>query len=262
MDGLQHELDGRLVAGQARRVSPLVAHRRGESAFMEQAAECVERLGCPTQRLRERRGSEGRDHEFLEVGRVQRVLAAVEDVDQRNGQAPRSCATQIAIERQLYRVRGSTRDGHRDAQDCVGPQLGLVRRSVQVDKQPVDAHLVEGVTAKQLGPNGLVHVPHRMQDALAAVAGRVAVAQLDRLMRAGGGAGGHCGAALRAVLQHDIDLDGRIAAAVENFAADDVDDGGHGCLFGMPGLTIGAASTARHGSGKGRPARDAAERIV
>ena len=63
-------------------------------------------------------------------------------------------------------------------------------------------------------------------DALAEIA-RAAVAQLDRLMRAGGGAGGHGGAAHGAVFEHDVDFDGRIAAAVENLAADDVDDGGH-----------------------------------
>jgi hypothetical protein len=59
--------------------------------------------------------------------------------------------------------------------------------------------------------------------------GRVAVAQLDRLVRAGRGARGHRGAA-RAVpdVEADIDLDGRIAAAVENLARLDVDDGGHG----------------------------------
>src|ERR1700724_1162332 len=32
-------------------------------------------------------------------------------------------------------------------------------------------------------------------------------------------------------LQPHVDFDRGIAAAVENFAADDVDDGGHGCLF-------------------------------
>ena len=64
-------------------------------------------------------------------------------------------------------------------------------------------------------------------DALAEIA-LAAVAQFDRLMRAGRGAGRHRGAAHRAVFQHDVDLDGRVAAAVEDFAADDVDDGGHG----------------------------------
>ena len=54
-----------------------------------------------------------------------------------------------------------------------------------------------------------------------------AVAQLDSLMRAGRGAGRHGGAAHRAVFEHDIDLDRRIAAGIEDLAADDVDDRGH-----------------------------------
>ena len=70
----------------------------------------------------------------------------------------------------------------------------------------------------------------RLEHALAEIAALVAVAQLDRLVRAGRGAGRHGGAAHRAVLQHDIDLDRRIAAAVEDLAADDVDDRGHGRL--------------------------------
>src|SRR6185436_15660599 len=43
-----------------------------------------------------------------------------------------------------------------------------------------------------------------------------AVAQLDRLELAGGGARGHRGAAGGARLQHHVDLDGRVAAAVDD----------------------------------------------
>jgi hypothetical protein len=46
-------------------------------------------------------------------------------------------------------------------------------------------------------------------------------------MRPGRGAGRHGGAAARAVVENDIDLDGRIAPAVEHFAADDFNDVGH-----------------------------------
>ena len=56
----------------------------------------------------------------------------------------------------------------------------------------------------------------------------VAVAQFDRLVRAGRGAGWNGGASARAVLQNDVDLDGRIAAAIEDFAANNVCNGGHG----------------------------------
>ena len=80
----------------------------------------------------------------------------------------------------------------------------------------------------------------RLLHALAEIALLVAVAQLDRLVRPGRGAGRHGGAAARAVLQHDVDLDGRIAAAVEDFAADDVDDGGHGMV--LPGVSAGVST--------------------
>src|SRR5262249_20571133 len=60
----------------------------------------------------------------------------------------------------------------------------------------------------------------------------VAVAQFDRLVRAGRSPGRHRRAAQGRVLEQHVDLDGGIAAAVEDFAADDVDDGGHGYLAG------------------------------
>ena len=63
-------------------------------------------------------------------------------------------------------------------------------------------------------------------DALAEIT-RTAVAKLNRLVRAGGRAGGHGGTPQRADLEQHVDLDGRVAAAVQYLAADDVDDGGH-----------------------------------
>src|SRR5476649_2252601 len=64
----------------------------------------------------------------------------------------------------------------------------------------------------------------------------LSASKFDRLMRACGGARRHRRAAHRAVFQHHIDLDRGITAAIENFAADDVDDGGHGCLFENAGI--------------------------
>ncbi len=91
-----------------------------------------------------------------------------------------------------------------------------------------------------------------LQHALAEITLLVAVAQFDRLMGAGGGARGHRGAADRAIFQHHIDFDGGVAAAVEDFAADDVDDGGHVSLFqGMFG--IGLRCFYSNASGQKRP---------
>ncbi|MDT4883384.1 hypothetical protein FQZ97_1194200 [compost metagenome] len=72
---------------------------------------------------------------------------------------------------------------------------------------------------------------HGLEHALAQVAGLVAVAQLDGFARAGGGARGHGGAAHHARFQQHVAFDGGVAAAVQNFAAYDVNDGTHGFPF-------------------------------
>ncbi len=107
----------------------------------------------------------------------------------------------------------------------------MFARAVEVDHDLVDLGLLLGIEAAQGLEDLAIDGADRLGDALAEIAGLVAVAQLDRLMGAGGGAGRHGGAAERAIFQHDVDLDGGIAAAIEDFASDDVDDGGHGGLF-------------------------------
>ena len=54
----------------------------------------------------------------------------------------------------------------------------------------------------------------------------VAVAQFDGLVGAGAGAARHGGAADGAVAENHVDLDGRVAAAVEDFAGVDRLNGG------------------------------------
>ncbi|MOA53710.1 hypothetical protein D3C78_1772090 [compost metagenome] len=51
-------------------------------------------------------------------------------------------------------------------------------------------------------------------------------------MRAGGGAGGNGGTAHGAVFEINVDFNGRIAAAVEDFARDDIGNGSHGLSLG------------------------------
>ena len=66
------------------------------------------------QRIRERRDTHGHHHEFLEVRRVLGVLAAVEDVEHRDGQNARTGAAEPAVQRQFVGGRSSVRDRERD----------------------------------------------------------------------------------------------------------------------------------------------------
>ena len=51
---------------------------------------------------------------------------------------------------------------------------------------------------------------------------------VGRFMCSGRGARGDSSPALRPVLERHVDLDGRIAATIEDFAGADIGDGGHG----------------------------------
>jgi hypothetical protein len=118
--------------------------------------------------------------------------------------------------------------GERHAENGIGAEPPLVGRAVERDQRLVDLGLLLGIHTAERVVDLTVDRIDRLAHALAAVARLVAVAQLDRLVRAGGRPGRHRGAALRAVLEQDVDFDGRIAAAVEDFAADNVGNGGHG----------------------------------
>jgi hypothetical protein len=115
--------------------------------------------------------------------------------------------------------RGSRR-GERDAEDGVGAEPRLVGRAVELDQALVERLLLQRVRPRDRLGDLAVDVADRLGDALAAP-GVAAVAQLGGLELAGRGAGRHGGAAGRAGAQHELDLDGRVAARVEDLAGVD-----------------------------------------
>ena len=101
------------------------------------------------------------------------------------------------------------------------------------------ADLIERVHADELVGDRFVDVVDGLRDAFAEEQLLVAVAQLPGFVDAGAGAAGDGGAAERAVGQRDVDLDGRIAAAIENLPAVDIDDRAHGELLPFLSLWVG-----------------------
>jgi len=126
LDGLQYHGDGVFVRRQAGGIAALVAHGRGEAALVEELAERVEGLCRPTQRLGEGRRAERRDHEFLEIGRVLGVLAAVQDVHQRHGQDV-GVVAKVPIQRLTLCGGCRVSRGQRHAEQGIGAQPPLVR---------------------------------------------------------------------------------------------------------------------------------------
>ena len=193
--------------------------------------------------------------------------AAVDDVHHRHRQQPRRSAADITVQRQLIRRRGGLRHRKRYAENGIGAEPALVRRAVEPDHGLVDLDLRFGVHAGQRIEDLAVDGLDRGLHALAEVARLVVVAQFHRLVRPGRSARRHAGAPARAVFQDHVDFDGGIAAAVENFAADDVDDGSHGSSRrGFAGASTGSrralSPTVAEGAGAGVGLRAGAEFAV
>ena len=218
------------LAGHATNVGDegVVADIGGMAGGVEGFFQGLEDFGTHADALGHGGGGDGLYHELLDVDGIVGVLAAIDDVHHRHGQGTGVDAADVAVEREADIL--GRRLGHRegDAEDGVGAEAGLVGGAVQVDHHVVDLDLVGGVQPGQHVEDLALHVGRSLADALAAEAGFVAVAQLHRLVRAGGGAGGHRDPAHGAAVEHHLHLERRVAAAVEDLAGDDVGDVGHG----------------------------------
>jgi hypothetical protein len=216
----------------------MVRHRRGETAFVadgrvqalrvQDLLQGVEHLGAVAHRFLERRGADRDDHEFLDVQVVVGVGAAVDDVHHRHRHLHRARTAEVAVQRQAGFFGGGLGHGHGDGQHRVRAQAALVLGAVQVDQGAVQECLFVGVQAHDGFADLGVDVLAGLQHALAEVTLRIAVAQFDRFARTGRCARRHGGAAHHARFQQHIALDGRIAARVDDFAADDINDSTHG----------------------------------
>ena len=210
---------------------------------MQHALEGVVDLGAPTQALGKARGAHRHDHELLEVDVVVGMHTAVKDVHHRRGQQVGVDAAQVLVQRQARRLGSGAGDGQRHAQDGVGTELGLVGGTVRGNQRGIDGALVEGVEAHDGVSALVVDVLDGPKDALAQIAALVAITQLAGLKGAGRSTRRHHCAAKAAVLEHDLDLDGGIAAAVEHLATVDVQNIAH-----VVSLSLGNGLNAwRHG---------------
>ena len=228
LDGAENGVQSLGGRAQVRREAAFVADVGVVPGRLQLGPERMEHLGAGAQALREAAGAPGHDHELLKVDGIVGVGPAVDDVHEGHRQGPREAAADVAVERQAALLRGRLGQGERHPQQGVGAQTLLVLRAVQLDQGAVDGHLILGLQAGEHVEDLVIDRLDGLQHPLAAVTGRVAVAQLDRLVRARRGAGGNGSAAEGPAFQRDVDLHRGIAAGIQDLAGTNVDDGGHG----------------------------------
>src|SRR4029078_7976245 len=102
------------------------------------------------------------------------------------------------------------------AEDSIRTELALVRRPVKLHEQRVDADLIGGVEADDLGTDPVGHVTDGGEYALGAVPALVAIAPLDGLVCRGPRGARDDRPPDGSVDQDDVHLDRRVTAGVED----------------------------------------------
>ena len=126
----------------------------------------------------------------------------------------------------------------RYAEDGISAEARFIGRAIEIAKRAVYQCLFGRRHTEQVRGYLLADVGDSSAYALTAVAARVAVAQLDRLVPPGAGAGRNDSPAASTALAVYLDFHGRIAAAVENLAGQDARDCFSGC-HGRPHCLLG-----------------------
>jgi hypothetical protein len=184
----------------------------------------VEHLDRDPEPLGEALGAARDDHELLEVERVACVHAAVDYVQHRHREDMGVAAADPAIQRHAG-IRSRGLGGRkRDAENGVCPETALVVGAVEGDERRVDPPLILRIHPLQRRRDLHPHVVDGAEHALAEIRASVAVAQLDCLELPCRGSGWNRRPPDRTGLQHDVDLNRRVAAGVEDLTGTDVGD--------------------------------------
>jgi len=97
---------------------------------------------------------------------------------------------------------------------ALAPNLLLFSVPSSSSHPHIDGTLVESVHSTDFVGNWLIDIGDRFQDAFAEIFCLVAVAEFEGFVNAGAGSARNGGATERTIRKADVDLNGRIAAAV------------------------------------------------
>src|SRR3954454_6759049 len=142
--------------------------------------------------------------------------AAVDHVHHRHGQDVRIVVHHPPVEREFAASGRSLGDCEGHPENRIRSEAGLVRRAVELDQRAIERLLFVGVEAHDRSRDLGLDVPHCAEHASASVHVLVAVTKLDRLECTGGCTRRDNGPPECALLQRDVDFDGRVAPRVEH----------------------------------------------
>jgi hypothetical protein len=146
-------------------------------------------------------------------------------------------ATDIAVERHSKFIGSGSRYGKRYTKDRIRPKAALVISAIKFEKDSINVTLIKGIETDKGVVDLVVDMGNSIKHTFTHVAG-FAIAQFNGLKRAGRCTRGNYRSTIRTRFEDDLNLDGRVTAAVEDLAAGDVFDNAHG-IGGSSSMGLG-----------------------
>ena len=215
-DGVHDVVQGVLVGLHLRSEAALVAEAGVQAFLLQDVLQGVVDLNACTQSLAVGVEAVRGDHVLLNVGGEVSVSATVHDVHVRNRQDVAVGAADVAVQRLARGLSGGVQSSQGHAEDGVGAQTTLVRGAVELDHDLIESALVGSIHADDLRSDLFVHGLDGIENTLALIHGLVAIATLPSLSFTGGSTGRNEAQALSTVFGVENDLNGRVAAGIEN----------------------------------------------
>ena len=181
-------------------------------------------LTAPAECLTEALRTDRHNHEFLYVNIIRGMCAAVQNVHHWHGQLVRLHATNVAIQRHIERRSSRARRSQRYRKNCICTQLGFILAAIDLQHLAVNFFLRKRVHSNQRSGNRLVYIANSLQNALPAIALRVAVAQFMRFINARRCTGGNQCRSLCSTLEYNLRLHGRIPTRIHHFSGNNLCD--------------------------------------
>jgi len=117
--------------------------------------------------------------------------------------------------------------GQRDPQDRIGPQMNLIRGSVQLDQEPIDSFLIKAVLSQEYWRNDPVDMGNRLLNPFPEITFRIFIPEFQSLMTPCGCPGRNGGPTRGMAFEKDLRFDRWISPRVNDLPSDDLRDGNH-----------------------------------
>ena len=214
--GLKNEPDRFFITGQVRGKAALITDRSGKSSRFQQRSKCVEDFRTPAQAFPEAFCTNRHDHKFLDIYRVCRMSAPIQNIHHGNRKTVGIYATQETVKRNLQRKAGRPCTGNGYGKYGIGSQPGFIPGSVRFQHGGIHSINIGSIHTFQHSVYCRIDIMYGFADTFSSKTGFITVSQFQCFEFTCGRAAGRCASADNTACKRDLRFHCGISSGVND----------------------------------------------